>query len=139
MAEMSGQDVKNALAMIAGEQTDAGPTITDEQARAFSDIAAISDTEEKAAAVTQASDRLLADVEAGDRQMKAIFENAGVEPEMIDTFLSGDRLSGESRRELDEHAKQFQNEVMQAVNDEARQLAGPAKKSTAPKLGRMRI
>ncbi|MEM1304251.1 MAG: hypothetical protein AAGG46_05110 [Planctomycetota bacterium] len=136
---MSGHDVNKALAMIADEQGDAGPAITAEQARHFSEIAAIDDTEKKATAVTQTIDRLLAEVEEGDRRLKSMFESVGVEPEMVERFLDGDRISPESRRELDEQAKQFQSEVMQAVNDEARQLAGPAKTSKAPRLGRMRV
>lgn len=141
MAQMQGRDVQKAIGMIGEEDVLSGDVLTDEQARHFSELAAISDPEEKAAKTSETISRLLQEVEESNRRREALYEQVGVKPEQVEKFLQGERLSGESRREIDQSTRDFQQQVMQAINDEATRLAGASAPSKAklPRMGRLRV
>lgn len=139
MANLSNNDVSQALAGFSEDDVLSGPVLTDEQARLFSEIAATSDAEEKAAKTSETIEKMLAEVEEGTRRMREIYEKAGVDPDQIGQLLGSERLSGDARREFDKASQDFQQQVMQAVNDEASRLSGGLKKPMTPRMGRLRV
>ena len=68
MAQMKGKDVTQALGMISEDDVAAGPVLTDEQARLFSELAQISDPEEKATKTSAKLESLAVDLEEIERQ-----------------------------------------------------------------------
>ena len=140
MGQVSTNDVNQAFGMLAEEdEVLSGPVLTDRQSQQFAELAQISDTEEKAAKTSEMINELLEQVAEGDRRLKEIFDQAGLDTELMHRFLGGERVAPESKKQIDAEMEQFRNAVVEAVTDEANRLAGSSTMSTAPKLGRVRV
>jgi hypothetical protein len=142
MAQVSEQAVKQALSQL-GEAGDGQPLLRPEQVDAITAIGRESDPAKKAQMATTIMSRLLEEAAASQRKLEQLCSQNGIKGENVKSFLGGERVAGDARREVDAATGQFESEITRELDSQAQQAIGGGARASGgmprPRAGRIPV